>query len=533
MFLVAFLILLAGSALLTFHYRLFVSDALSRSYAAAVVMYNTRPGLANLGFIWAPLPSLLQIPFALFRPLLTAGFTGPIVSSLAGASSLVLMDSILSHYLPTRWVRWSVLLAYQGNIMILFSSINGMSEMVLVAATLGCWYHYQRLSEQLPHRNGATDVVLMGIYAGMAFLSRYEAVPFGLTMFLALTIALMNREPAGESSLFFDSQRKTGIMKSKLAIEGYSLTYLAPFAYSIFLWVFFNWQIMGNPFYFMVGRGSNAQWLQGALSSSPILAAMYHNFPASFSYAFKASGLVFPAFYLMLVLLLFFAIHRHDWFASALVLAAVSFPGFQALLFYEGQSFGWTRFFTYIIPFSVIGLAYAFYRLSNAFRARALLWYITLIVVVGASSAFAPYGIAMPDVIQADEVAFIEAVVQDQAVGNFALEMGVADYVAKLPDDGKVLADDLVADRIILFTRQFDRFVTTRSLEFDDVVRNPVGKASYILVTNLDGSQDRIVEQYPNIFLDGAPFVELDKAFAGRGTNWRVYRVVNPTTGSP
>ena len=60
-------------ALAALRYGVYEPDALARVYSAARTVYGYRPTLANVGFIWPPLPTLVEIPFVLYKPLVTTG----------------------------------------------------------------------------------------------------------------------------------------------------------------------------------------------------------------------------------------------------------------------------------------------------------------------------------------------------------------------------------------------------------------------------------------------------------------------------
>ncbi|MCL5958939.1 MAG: hypothetical protein M1358_06390 [Chloroflexi bacterium] len=519
--------LLAAGVWMNLYFRLHEGDALSRSYAAAISLYGSSPGLAKLGLLWAPLPSALQIPLALYRPLTVAGLSGVIVSALAGALGLLMMDRILARHVPNRWIRFPLLLIYQGNLLILYYSVNGMTEGLLVTLVLVGWDQFQRLYDGLPHFNGVTNVGLMGICAGAAFLTRYEGAAFGLAMYLVLLIALVAKRRQLGIILGSSARRRLSAVDGSVVIEGYSLAYLTPFVYAIFLWLFFNWVIMGDPFNFMFGKGSNIQQASILLKSGSTLAGLKGNFPAALAYAAKSSALAFPSFYLAGTLSLVLGILKRDALAISLAILAASFPAFQALLTFVGQSFGVMRFYIYVIPFSLIGLAYAFRHLSDTTRIRAAVYQMVMVLLVAASSLVTWYSAALPDVAREGETLFVQAVMHDEPVDNFAREKEIAQHLTQLPPGKKILADDQQADYIILFTQQFERFVTTRNTEFADIVSNPVGRVDYVLIPRVDAALNLIIQRYPDVYDKGAPFLEPVQEFAGRDQPWKLYRVVS------
>jgi hypothetical protein len=76
-------------------YGFMSGDASSRVANAFYVLYSREPSLANIGFIWNPLPSILQLFVLVFYPLFPAlaadGLAAVIVSSLFAALTAALI----------------------------------------------------------------------------------------------------------------------------------------------------------------------------------------------------------------------------------------------------------------------------------------------------------------------------------------------------------------------------------------------------------------------------------------------------------
>ena len=123
----------------------------------------------------------------------------------------------------------------------------------------------------------------------------------------------------------------------------------------------------------------------------------------------------------------------------------------------------------------------------------------------------------------------MSALLHGRVVYNaFALEKDIARYLQAKGPAVRVMSDDQQSDHIILFGNGFGRFVTTRSPDHRLVVENPVGQVDYVLVPDDASAVDNfIVKRYPDIYLRGADFLELEHEWktptSGRG--WRLYRV--------
>jgi len=75
--------------------KMIMGDALSRIANAYYVLYIEPPHLASLGFVWNPLPSVLEVPFMflaqVYRPIATSALAGMIVTAVATAGTAVLI----------------------------------------------------------------------------------------------------------------------------------------------------------------------------------------------------------------------------------------------------------------------------------------------------------------------------------------------------------------------------------------------------------------------------------------------------------
>src|SRR5919204_6676355 len=81
---------LALGAYLDLVAHVIVGDAWSRVGNAYYVLFSRDPHLAAIGFVWSPLPSLLELPLVVLHgvspALVSEGFAGSILSALAMAA---------------------------------------------------------------------------------------------------------------------------------------------------------------------------------------------------------------------------------------------------------------------------------------------------------------------------------------------------------------------------------------------------------------------------------------------------------------
>ena len=127
--------------LLVIRYDLFDGDAASRVANAGYVLESRDPHLSAMGFVWNPLPSLVEIPILLFErwwpELRTRGLAGVIQSALFMAGAALMVRGIaLDRGVGSGWRRVAVA-AFALQPMIIVYGASGMSEAALSFACCG------------------------------------------------------------------------------------------------------------------------------------------------------------------------------------------------------------------------------------------------------------------------------------------------------------------------------------------------------------------------------------------------------------
>jgi hypothetical protein len=502
-------------------------DALARVYSAARTVHGPNPTIANVGFIWPPLPALAEIPFILFNPLITTGLAAVCMSATFAAFGLILLNRIIAPYVPGRRWRFAFLAAYQTNAMILIYALNGMTEVVMIFFTLLGFLGIQRLfqpdsvrevwgAQRLFLRDRGRDerhltsvLVILGLSAALGFLTRFEAFSLTFVLLAAIAIALRDRRA------------------TRAQYEAYALFYLLPVAAAVALVVGFSWVITGNPLYFLNGKGSNASQTALAMPHSPHLVLLKGDLPRAFAHVATIATNLYPACWIALGALIAVTIRRRDRTAAALALLLVSFPTFQILLHTLGQSFGWIRFHIYLIPLSVVGLLLTGAHLPAPWRERAR--WATLALLLASSIATVGVFDRVPGKLS--EPAYLAALLRGQRDDTMAMERRIATYLLAKGPDVRILADEQQAGHIITFTGEFDRFVGTDVPDHQEQAADPARYVDYILVpNNVTPAEDYIVALYPDIYEQGLPFLTLEREWTPPGQGWwehsfRLYRV--------
>lgn len=506
------------AALYAFQFHVFQGDALARTYQAAMVLYAARPGIANVSFIWTPLPALAQVPLLVDARLTVNGFSSQIISVGFSAGSLVVLNRIVRSFIVSRLPRYLLLASYHLNPMVLVYAVNGMTESVLIFFVLvGVWalgrFHHTFQSCAQRPAGSFRVLAIMGGAAALAFLSRYEGLVFGLALGAAVVVLTLRRSR--------ESAEQT---------EGLLIAYAAPYVYAVAVWVIANWLVMGDPLYFMNGRGSNREQAMLALAAKPELAAASGDVVRSLEYVTGLLAHLYPASFAVVGLLLAVAWRHRDRFALGLVLIMLCFPLFQLLLHVAGQSFGYARFYIYVIPMTIVGAAYLGSRVHGAWRAVACALVLT-------SSVSTINILPENSVWSANEDTYFLALGGFPVQDRFAPERDMAralDEVFASEPDARVLFDDLRGSDLAVFSGMSDRFVGTRDPQFATALADPGAVVQYVLVSDMaDGSDviaqtslplaqphlELVHETPPELWRQAGE--EIDKP-----TAWRLYRVV-------
>lgn len=452
-------------------------DALSRTASAYFVFFNNdSPKLTSIGSIWLPLPIMLQMPLVFFRPLATTGLAGGIISSIFSAMSVAYLNKILklNGYLSTcRRMRHCLLGLFYFNPMILLYSINGMTEIILIAFLLGVFYQALRWIDSGSMR----DFLTGSLFLSGAALVRYEGW-FVAILLLPLLFAF-------KKFIFRHDSKK---------VEGLMILYALPVFYVICLWVLYNWLIMGDPLYFERGFGSFSY--QAGLAAKKI--------PAK-DLLLKAVG-IFP-----------FAAAAFVYVASKSIkkpepksLLALSFMGsiigFNLLAMGTGTSFGWLRQFIYLIPFSMASLV-----LVNDWSRRMSVLVAFMLLASTAASVHA----------------FRTIETKETFADSSSYSSEVASYIRSEKLDG-ILMDAFYGYKILLWNDP-RVFVDSYDNNFTKALEQPYNYSKYIFAFDALHMPDMMLAKYPSLAKIGRPELTLMREFdEGR---LKAYRIDRPLEG--
>jgi hypothetical protein len=449
-------------------------DGLSRLAHAYFVWWNVPPKLTAIGFVWPPMATVVFLPFTLIRPLATSLVALPLVSALFGGALLVMLNRLFVLCGMKRWQRYPLIVAFGINPMIAFYASNGMSEIVYLFLLVGGIDSFLRW--YLTRSPGA--LIFAAMFFAFGILSRYEVFTWALVLPLSLVMISIRQRV------------------SRSEVEGRLLTYLAPISYAAGLWFFFNWLILGSPFYFLKQQAPGAPTSPGQ-APPPV----QHTHLSPLQIADKIASLnwhLFPPTILVLAALAVVLYRRRDLMTATLIVMLVLNAAFTWLIIVGSGALAYLelRYNMRAMPIAIAAVGWIFLVTPRA--RRVWVWGAALAMLLAAIPATAQTMETFR--YQYRESNFIHAVRTGQGLPD---QLGDARRAARWIDEhvhtnDAVLTDDsqtfpamLLSGRPGLFWDRIDRGDAQWLLARDD----PWGRVRYFLY--IPGGPDLIAAKYP------------------------------------
>ncbi|MCY9513104.1 hypothetical protein [Paenibacillus apiarius] len=488
------------------------SDAISRVANAFYVLYSGDPHLGAIGFIWNPLPSLVEIIFLVFYPIFPAlassGLAGVLMSSLFAGFTASLLVRAGDYHGISRWISVGISLLFALNPFMFLFGMNGLSDAPFIFFTMHAVIH---LTYWMKDRH-VGNLLKVSLSLALAFWTRYEAVPFAVGLGAAVVLALLYR-------LKKNKEEKQTPAKDKYQQAESALTLVwSPIVYSGLLWVFLNYIIMGNPFYFLNSEYSNVE--QSAVLATDIKFQHLIGHPWN-SFVFVLGKMLYFSIPLFGVALLRIVNRRwRMWELVGLLCMVSSIVALQYLLVVKGTSFGWFRYFMYVFPITVAWLPYELSKVRKSWlNSSIILVSLVLSVVVLTGALFDPE-------VAPDENKMLHAY---EHAEEMEVDRQVARYLDSELQRDIILMDSYSAYYVILSSEQPSRFIITSDSNFRESLEDPrASGVDYILSPKPDSSSALSADNrlYPQFYERGAEWCELYKEFGDEdGGRWRIYKV--------
>ena len=214
-------------------------DSISHLEIARRVVSSTSPGLAQLGYVWLPLPHLLMLPFVWISPLYQNGFAGSIVSMTAYVATAALIYKIAFRLTSRKFAGVVAAGVFALNVNMLYMQSTPMTEALLFCTLAAMVYCIQQWADTDKYQ-----YLIAGAVAALcATLTRYESWPVLACLVIAVVFIARQRKRAGLTpKIRWTSTQDRFIAFAVVAFAG------------IAAWLIWNWAIFGNPLNFQTGQ---------------------------------------------------------------------------------------------------------------------------------------------------------------------------------------------------------------------------------------------------------------------------------------
>lgn len=240
---VYFLVLLSITTFLAFYFNglgLAYNDARSHLDIGRRVVEGLKPGLAQVGSVWLPLPHVLMIPTVWNDFMWHSGLAGALQSMISFIAIGILIFLFLREMGVGLLSRFLGVLIFAANVNVLYLQSTAMTELLLLATmTAGVYYVMLWMK-----RENLVDLIKSAFWIMMSTMVRYDG--WFLLLFATGLIAIY-----------------TFTKKGYKTTEGVIILFSTLGAFGIALWFLWNLLIFKDPLYFVFGPFSaHAQQLQ-------------------------------------------------------------------------------------------------------------------------------------------------------------------------------------------------------------------------------------------------------------------------------
>lgn len=482
-------------------YGFMSGDASSRVANAFYILYSRQPSLANIGFIWNPLPSFMEMIALLFYPLYrglaSQGIAAVIVSSVFAALTAAMIVRAGMLYGLNRWLSVAIGLLYAFNPYIFYYGANGLTEAIFIYFINLCV-----LQLLLWIRGDETKPLVIAAFAlAFGFWTRYETVFFGAAVAISVMAWIL--------------RRSRDPWKERLQqVEGTWTLLLTPVVFSGLLWIFFNYTIMGDGLYFLTSSYGNLGQAD-LLKGDDKFAALVNDPLATLSFVGdRVWYFSIPLAIVFVIRLIERRVLKRDFLI--LLLLAASIPAMQVVLLLKGGTAAWIRYYMYVFPIVAVWAPYEISKMR--FRKSGA----TALLAGLAVSAWVMFGMMNDPKIASDEY---EAFRHNKLYAEQQAGKEVTDYINERLPGSLILTDSFSSFRIIMGSDHPRQFIITSDDDFLKSLESPAeSKAEYVLLPNPQAvlTLDSLNQKYPRLYEDGAEWATLEQEFNGF---WKIYKI--------
>jgi hypothetical protein len=473
-----------------------LGDAVSRTANAFYVLFCKPYRFTSIGLVWNPLPSVLQLPFValahLWRPIVTKGIGAAAVTALfaawQGKTLLRTFELLKVERLPSL----AITLLFCFNPYVFFYGANGMTEIIASAfsiqaiCALSLWMRTGR----------ASHLLALGVGCVGMFLTRYEAIPFALTlgfaMFLQMLFSQREKRYCPENN-----------WKEKFFyMEGTMWVTFLPLIYTVLVWIAFNWIITGNPLYFLNSGYSMNAYSDYYTDYGGMTGAISYVWARVWPFLFALAGL-------LVVRLKSGTFLRYD--TAVIMTVTLGLSVFQFFMIARGSSGGYVRYLCYPLMFAVAWMPYQLSVLKKAVRQLSA---VVLCVVLALNGIYFAWALQHSSLMREDTLYMVPAHSEQ-----------VADYINTNLRDKRILMDSYLTYYAIMNVNNVDNLVISSTPDFAQAVSDPVGhNIDYVIVPQIGsyGNMDALNIAYPDLYWNGEEWCEEVTSIQG----YKIFKVL-------
>jgi hypothetical protein len=206
------------------------NDARSHLDIGRRVVEGLKPGLAQLGSVWLPLPHALMVPTIWIDFMWHSGLSGAIQSMVSFVATGYLIFLFLKNLGVGMFERLFGVIIFIANINILYLQSTAMTELLLLATmTAGVYFLIHWVNDE-----NVFNLVKSAFFIMASTLIRYD----GWFLFFTATMIIA-----------FYAWQKIGIQKAR----GMVIFFCTLGGLGIVMWLIWNLLIFRDPFYFAFG----------------------------------------------------------------------------------------------------------------------------------------------------------------------------------------------------------------------------------------------------------------------------------------
>lgn len=243
LFLITFLSIISALSFVIYYLNglgVAYNDARSHLDIGRRVVEGLKPGLAQLGSVWLPLPHIL-ISLTVWNDFMWhSGLSGSLISMIGFVATAVLISKYLENLGVGIFGRLVGVLVFVFNINILYLQSTAMTESLLLATMTAAafelllWHKSEKL----------LNLIKAAFWIMLSTLVRYDG--WFLFLFASLLIGL---------HIFRKSKKINfkNILNNYQKVEGHLVLFATLAGFGIFLWFLWNLLIFKDPLYFAYG----------------------------------------------------------------------------------------------------------------------------------------------------------------------------------------------------------------------------------------------------------------------------------------